>query len=93
MKFKRSGYISSKEDKGKLSSIKNIIMNNSSLASIENIYKKQAIRTRSLVKSKRHFNGKKDSEKIQTSIKNPLSTSTIINGYLPFKSTRSRSNK
>lgn len=57
MKFKRSGYISSKGDKNKLSSIKNIIMNNSSLASIENIYKKQSIRTRSLMKSKRH-NGK-----------------------------------
>lgn len=93
MKFKRSGYISTKEEKGKLSSIKNIIMNNSSLDSIENIYRKQSIRTRSLVKSKRQYNGKKELDKLQNVTKNPLSTSTIINGYLPFKSTRSRSNK
>ena len=58
MKFKRSGYISNKDELGKLSSIKNIIMNNSSLDSIEHIYKKQSIRTRSLVKSKRGNNGK-----------------------------------
>lgn len=93
MKLKRSGYISSKGDKSKLTSIKNIIMNNSSLASIENIYKKQVIRTRSLMKSKRQ-NHKKGLERIHSGSKNnPLSTSTIINEYLPFKSTRSRSKK
>lgn len=93
MKFKRSGYISSKDDKAKLTSIKNIIMNNWSLDSIDNIYKKQTIRTRSLAKSKRAYGGKRDSEKSNTAAKNPISTSTIINSYLPFKTNRSRSNK
>jgi hypothetical protein len=58
MKFKRSGYISTKEERGKLGSIKNIIMNNSSIDSIDNIYKKQTIRAHSLVKSKRGTNAK-----------------------------------
>ena len=37
--------------------------------------------------------GNKEVDKFQNVHRNPISTSTIINGYLPFKSTRSRSNK
>lgn len=35
----------------------------------------------------------KDVERVQNVNRNPISTSTIINGYLPFKSTRSGGNK
>jgi len=53
----------------------------------------QTIRARSLAKSKRGHGGKRGSIKASNNFKNPLSTSTIINGYLPFKSNRSRSNR
>lgn len=53
----------------------------------------QTIRARSLAKSKRGHGVKRGSIKASGAFKNPLSTSTIINGYLPFKSNRSRSNR